>query len=312
MKNSISEKILIMSEKAKSEDKLKNRLENARQNLQREKTRLADFKRILEKEEADVKKLEGFNLTVLFLNILGNKESQMDKERQEYLSAKLKHDQICNTISSIEAEVVQLSQELLEIKSIQIELRNLMNEKQKMMMEANNEHSEKLTELTEKLLQADVRIKELNEAIIAGKKVENVLDKIIEALRSAKDWGTWDMLGGGFIATAVKHSKIDNAKGYIYEAQTYLRKFQQELKDVDIATSVNVEIGEFETFADYFFDGLISDWIVQSKIKSSLEDTVSLNKKVYKILQQLERDLKQVHTERENINYEIGRIVGMC
>jgi hypothetical protein len=33
--------------------------------------------------------------------------------------------------------------------------------------------------------------------------------------------------------------------------------------------------GEFDTFADYFFDGLIFDWIVQSKIDRSLERTIA-------------------------------------
>jgi len=30
-----------------------------------------------------------------------------------------------------------------------------------------------------------------------------------------------------------------------------------------------LEIGDFLTFADYFFDGLIADWLVQSKIQDA-------------------------------------------
>mgnify|MGYP001559106142 CR=1 FL=1 len=35
--------------------------------------------------------------------------------------------------------------------------------------------------------------------------------------------------------------------------------------------NIDINIGSFETFADYFFDGLISDWVVQSGIHELLE-----------------------------------------
>jgi hypothetical protein len=36
---------------------------------------------------------------------------------------------------------------------------------------------------------------------------------------------------------------------------------------------IHIEVSGLETFADYFMDGLIFDWVVQSKIMTALERT---------------------------------------
>ena len=45
--------------------------------------------------------------------------------------------------------------------------------------------------------------------------------------------------------------------------------FQKELRDVEAIQNLQIDIGGFLTFADFFFDGLIADWLVQSKIKNA-------------------------------------------
>lgn len=54
--------------------------------------------------------------------------------------------------------------------------------------------------------------KEKREAIAAGNRALNSLRAAQENLSSAKNWGLWDMFGGGFISTVVKHSKMDRAQ----------------------------------------------------------------------------------------------------
>jgi hypothetical protein len=78
------------------------------------------------------------------------------------------------------------------------------------------------------------------------------------------------MFGGGFISTNAKYSDIDDANEYAVEAQALLRAFSSELKDVDLNYNITLDIGEFDRFADYFFDGIFADWSVQSKIEESV------------------------------------------
>ena len=54
--------------------------------------------------------------------------------------------------------------------------------------------------------------KEKREAINAGNRALRSLREAQDNLNSAKNWGIWDMFGGGFISTMAKHSKMDCAK----------------------------------------------------------------------------------------------------
>ena len=54
-------------------------------------------------------------------------------------------------------------------------------------------------------------------------------------------------------------------------AKTDLKRFQRELKDVNIPLDLRMEVGSFLSFADFFFDGFVADYLVQSKISEAKE-----------------------------------------
>ena len=108
--------------------------------------------------------------------------------------------------------------------------------------------------------------KEKREAINAGNGVLNSLRITRENLNSAKNWGLADMFGGGFLTTMLKHSKMDQAKQNMEQAKYDLCNFSKELNDVNMACNLNIETDDFLSFADYFFDGFVVDWMVQDRI----------------------------------------------
>ena len=135
------------------------------------------------------------------------------------------------------------------------------------------------------------RIREINEARMAGREALSALERAGEELHSAKNWGIWDMLGGGFLSTMVKHSKIDDASELMELAQSKLQRFQKELMDVQVPARFRVEIGNFLTFADFFFDGLIADWMVQSRIgeaQEQVEEAIRRVREALRILDDME------------------------
>ncbi len=105
--------------------------------------------------------------------------------------------------------------------------------------------------------------KERQEAIIAG---ERALDSLYEAqnqLRKARNWGIYDIIGGGFISSLIKHSKIDNARSCIERAKYDLQCFNRELRDVSY--NLDVDVGDLLTFFD-LMDSFFADLLVQSRI----------------------------------------------
>jgi hypothetical protein len=88
-------------------------------------------------------------------------------------------------------------------------------------------------------------------------------------LGGARLWGIVDLFGGSGLSGIVKHVKIGEASRCLERAKSDLRIFQKELRDVEAIQNLQIDIGGFLTFADFFFDGLIADWLVQSKIQNA-------------------------------------------
>ena len=126
--------------------------------------------------------------------------------------------------------------------------------------------------------------KERAEAIEAGKRAKRSLTNALNALDSARSWGIFDILGGGLISSLAKHSKMDDASEYIEEAKADLMAFSDELDDIQEYTNIALSTGDFWGFADWFFDGLFSDWVMQDRINEARSQVQNAIRKVDSIL----------------------------
>ncbi len=131
--------------------------------------------------------------------------------------------------------------------------------------------------------------KEMNEAIQAGENALYSLRAAREELQKAGNWGIVDLFGGGFVTNLIKHSKMDNASHLMENAKYDLKKFQKELRDVTVNTNLSIDCGGFLTFADFFWDGVVADWLVQSKIndaKRQVDDAIAQVEQILRSLKQ--------------------------
>ena len=127
------------------------------------------------------------------------------------------------------------------------------------------------------------RQQEINEALMAADMASMSLQKAEEQLQKASSWGIWDMLGGGMFTTWIKHSRIDDARLALEESRRSLRSLRRELMDLEIPGDFKIDIGEFLNFADYFFDGLIIDWMVQTKIREASDNVKEAIRRVERL-----------------------------
>ncbi|HJD31987.1 MAG TPA: hypothetical protein H9912_08610 [Candidatus Eisenbergiella stercorigallinarum] len=135
--------------------------------------------------------------------------------------------------------------------------------------------------------------KEIREAIQAGEAALFSLKNAREKLDSAKNWGIFDIVGGGFVSSLIKHSRMDDAQEYMEEAKQNLRRFEKELQDVSLsdsfARSSSIDISSFVRFADSFFDNMILDFYVQSQIRQTLDAVENAIRQVEDILTALRK-----------------------
>ena len=64
---------------------------------------------------------------------------------------------------------------------------------------------------------------EIREAIDAGNRALSALEEAARHLQAARGLGLWDMLGGGFLSSLLKHSKMDDAQQAMNRAEQELR-----------------------------------------------------------------------------------------
>lgn len=272
MYENLNEELIKARENIQMKNKLNNMLDKIKQDMEDKQKSLELLKKTLAKEEDDVKRLEGVSMASIFYSMLGNKSEHLDKEQKEFLEAKLKYEDCNQQLSYLKEEKLSVERKIRALGTPEDDYETLLEKKEDAIMHMDKEKADKLTELAKVQVKIHHDMKEVQEAIAAGNEALDALSQMVDSLESAENWGTWDMFGGGTLATMIKHSKIDEAKDHASEVQHCLNRFNRELSDVMQISrmDLDVNITGFETFADYFWDGLISDWMVQNKINNSL------------------------------------------
>lgn len=246
------------------------------------KVRQFEMKKI--EEQADVERLESRSLAAFFYNVLGTKDEMLSKERREayeaavkYDAAKSEYDFVCQQIERFEAESRSLENALEEYDTAK-------KAKAEAIKESGQRAGEELVALEEHIDTYDKELREIDEASAAGIAAMKLGNRILASLEEAEDLGVWDAFGGGLLVTAAKHGKLDEAQELVEQLQNQLRSFKTELYDVHVTAEIEVYMGEFLTFADYFFDGIFADLSVLDRIDKAKKQVNNTREQVAEVL----------------------------
>ena len=113
--------------------------------------------------------------------------------------------------------------------------------------------------------------REIREAIAAGQRARESLLAARDRLERAGNWGLFDLFGGDLLSGIMKHQRVQEASNCLERARADLMTFRKELGDLSVPVDFAVRVDSFLTFADFFFDGLLVDYLVQSKIHRAKE-----------------------------------------
>ena len=309
---SVSEELKQTLRELRELEKVNEHVKSLRGQLDKDYAELTLLIKRLEKEYKEYEKLESGSLKGMFYQILGNKEQQLEKERQEYLQLSLKHDELNERVKLAEYELDVLEKKLDKYEFLQEKLKKLKKKREQLLLRGNSPESIKLRKLLHKMDETVLFIKDVDEAREMGRVVLQQLDQMIHFLKRARNWGNWDMRTKGSAYTYQKHTNIDRAKKTAYQIQHNLRKYEDEIRDVypDFeGFRFNLDLGKFNTFVDVFFDNLISDWIIQRRIVNSLNDVLSLRDKAIRINGSLDIDKKKANHSLEEYEEEKDELI---
>lgn len=297
MLNQLNERLENWRENSGNQNKWNNQLDQLKKELKEMQLKADLWEKQLKNEMQDVEKLSGMSLGNLFYTILGKKDEVLDQQHKEVVEATLKYEEAAETVSDIKNEINDMNAKLTGLGNLEEEYKQIINEKERLIHDTGSPMSQALFEISEQKAETRAYLKEIKEAMNAGDSVLKSLYNAQDSLSSAGSWGTFDMLGGGLIASAVKHSRIDDSKGYIHDAQNKMRRFEKELKDIEMHIHVHFDTGGMLKFADFFFDGLIVDWMVQGRIRDSESQIREQTKRISDIMGKLRTESRELENK---------------
>jgi hypothetical protein len=288
----------------------RRRLATAEELVRTCETALHDRQAALVEEETDVERLEHLSWTRIAARLRGRHADDLEREKAERDAARLAVREAEARLEQAHADERAARLALGELGDTEAAYRAALSSKE----EWSNRHApglaDQLTRLAERRGTLEAERREIGEADQAGASAYRVLVRASGDLGSAESWSTWDtFMGGGLIADAVKHSRIDDARTELQEADRRLRAFTRELADLnqEARAALQLSIG-LEVF-DVAFDNIFSDWAVLRRIQDAQATVQRTAREVRRLVEGLRKRRTEIDRELDGLAAERERLL---
>lgn len=249
------------------------------------------------REEDDVQLVENNRIIGFLLNLFNKTDEVIEKERAQAYAAKLKYTTARAELDQLNYDFDRYTRELYTVENSETQLEE---EIEKYRQAAGIMSENDAAVLNAQLVLLKHRKTELEEAVAAGHTAKAKADEILKFLDKADGWNTADFFFDGPLADLAKHANLDDATKEIAALQILLRKFKSELADVYIDQNISIGVDGFLTFADFFWDGLLSTFAMQDKIDGAI-------KKVQSVKYQIQDTINILNNKIVDINNQIAQ-----
>ena len=268
MLTAYNEKLSELREKMARNGKAESMLYELRKQEAALAARVGELATQLQLEQADVDRISG-GFRSIFYAVIGKKKEMLEKEQAEALAVSMKLDTAKKELENVQQEVFRLNWEVGSVRRYEREYQEVLMEKVETMKKMSA-YAEKIAELEEKKGFLQIQIRETNEAMAAGRSILGQLENIERSLDDAQTCAQWDLFTRKSIITHIaKWSYLDDAQMHAQKLEALVRRFKAELSDLSIQTDFALPGSDGLRFADWFFDGLIVDWTVLSRIQEA-------------------------------------------
>lgn len=266
-------------------------------------------KEMLNKENKDVEKLDSLSFASFMATLLNNREEKLEKEMIEALEAKNLYDAISYEVQALNEELLTLDGDIAKEASIKAAYQEVYAKKKKDLSSQSVALWEKIRLLEIDFDEKNGDLKEIKEAESACSQTIRSIHIATKELVDAKAFGTWDLLGGGLVATMAKRNHMDRAQAAINDVNYKLKRLKKELSDINESVSLEIQMDNYLSFADYFFDGIFVDMMVQNKINEAHAKVSRLKNDMDSMHKRLKKMSKEIETQKSSLKNEIDKII---
>lgn len=265
-------------------------LRQRRGELAEEVSRLKD---VMQYEKADVERLEKMGAVSFIYSFLGKKQEMLDKEKKEAMEASANYYSAYEELSTAESKILRLEKELKYIDRCEEHYEELWNEIISGDVASEDNDSEKMLEYLSRLTASRARLNEVNEAIVAGKRVIASIETIRNAIDEEYNARRYSTAFDGSERNA--HENMKMAENLYVALEGQLLSFKAELADVNVDLTATLKQYKLVTFSNYMMEDLFgvashefSAYVELSKLKAEVGKVMN---NVYSLREGIERNI---------------------
>lgn len=286
--DNIDEKLKELAESFFIADKADRRLAIIAHDLEALTRDLITHRKIMHKEHQDVVRLEKMSKYMLFVKILGDREHELERERQEYLQSVLEYNAIAHEI-----ELLQFEKEILTTKAesredLKKQRDYYLKIKEQKILYNKKDHDGVIKKLNGEIQRLNLLQREIKEAVAAVKTTNDYLKKSIHYLKSMDNFGAYAIEGMTYSKKKLLKKAIDNA----IQVKVQVKKLDKELNDIYDKYDLP-SMYKYDAFIDSFHQSLITDWVLKNKLRSAVMSLESGREQLQRILVTLDHDAKK-------------------
>lgn len=307
--NNITKELKEQREGMETYKSYQNRIGFMREEINEKSKKVQELKAICNKKEKELEELKKSGIHTVTLKIRGKYKASTEEAEKALAEARANLQDKVAERDEAENRRQSLVISATKYYNCEMNYKKLYERKLQQLTTEESPAKETILECQYKISICEDSINQIKEAITAGRRIKSELERTERSLNSAKGYGTADIMGGGMLTDAMKHSKLNDAKSSLNHAKDLMYKFNSELADVKMCLDVQIDTDGFAKFADFYFDGLFADMNMQSKILASRDHVISARRRVESAIHKLEEIRNKEEEEAAKYKSRIAEIV---
>lgn len=250
------------------------------------------------REVQDVKDLEGLTMTSILSSLSGTKQKNLEKEQREAEEAALRLEEAKGVLEQVEKELQSVDSEVRRLRGSKEKYETALKEKAVQMEAAGVKTG--FSELEEKLGKLETEFIEVSDVLQLGYALRSQLQGIMDILRSSRNWGWADLLGGGPVTGALKRDRMEQARKALAGLDMILEYFRKKFRETPVVSRISYEEWGNDLFAaDFLLDGFVIDALVQVDIVDCQAEMERLYEQTETICKSLRQRAESIRQQKE-------------
>lgn len=250
------------------------------------------------REVQDVKDLEGLTMTSILSSLSGTKQKNLEKEQKEAEEAALRLEEAKGVLEQVEKELQSVDHQVRQLRGSKEKYETALKEKAVQMEAAGVKTG--FSELEEKLGKLETEFIEVSDVLQLGYALRSQLQGIMDILRSSRNWGWADLLGGGPVTGALKRDRMEQARKALAGLDMILEYFRKKFREAPVVSRISYEEWGNDLFAaDFLLDGFVIDALVQVDIVDCQAEMERLYEQTETICKSLRQRAESIRQQKE-------------